>query len=111
MNIITMQVFMQRQRQYNPKLSPPEATLGTTHSAFLGHTFTLNGIRPSADRLAAPSAMPMSTTVKRVRSLPGGLSYYLRFLINLSKRTKPIDNILKKGDGFKITTEMERAIR
>ena len=55
--------------------------------------------------------MPMPTTVKQLRSLLGGLSYYRSFLKNLSKRVKPLTALLKKGARFDFTPEMDKIVR
>ncbi|CAB1110149.1 unnamed protein product [Ectocarpus sp. CCAP 1310/34] len=106
-----MRAFLQRLRKHKLKLSQPKATIGTTHSALLGHTITPDGIRPNANKVAALAAMPMPTALKRLRSLLGGLSYYRSFVKNLSRRVRPVTTILKKKSSFTFTSDMEAIVR
>ena len=55
--------------------------------------------------------MPMPTNLSQLRSLLGGLSYYRKFLPNLSKRIRPITDLLKKNVPFVFTKEMEVIVR
>ena len=55
--------------------------------------------------------IPMPTNILQLRSLLGGLSYYRNFLPNLSKRIRPITDLLKKGFPFVFTKDMEVIVR
>ena len=59
-------------------------------STFWVHVISADGVRPYDDRVAALTRMPMSTDIKQLRSLLGGLSYYRRFLPNMARRIRPI---------------------
>ncbi|CAB1118696.1 unnamed protein product [Ectocarpus sp. CCAP 1310/34] len=109
-HILTMRALLQRLRKHKLKLSPPKATIGTTNSAFLGHTITPDSIRPNANKVAALAAMPMPTDLKKLHSLLGGLSYYRSFVKNLSKRVRPVTT-LKKNSFFTFTSDMEAIVR
>ena len=53
----------------------------------------------------------MPNNVSELRSILGGLSYYRKFLPNLSRRLQPITRLLKKDVLFSFDAEMEAAIR
>ena len=53
----------------------------------------------------------MLNNVSELRSLLGGLSYYRKFLPNLSKRLQPITRLLKKDVPFSFDAEMEAVVR
>ena len=110
-HVRSMRAFFQRLRTNNLKLSPPKATIGTTHAAFLGHTITPDGVSPNPDKVAALAKMPMPTDLKQLRSLLGGLGYYRSFLKGMAKRTKPLNDLLKKNTPFVFTNEMEATVR
>ena len=55
--------------------------------------------------------MLMPTNISQLRSWLGGLSYYRKFLPNLSKRILRITDLLKKGDTFIFTKDMEVIVR
>ena len=53
----------------------------------------------------------MPNNVSELRSLLGGLSYYRKFLPNLSRRLRPIAKLLKKDVPFFFIAQMETVIR
>ena len=53
----------------------------------------------------------MANNVPELRSLLGGLSYYRKFLPNLSRRLQPITRLLKKDVPFSFDAEMEAVVR
>ena len=54
--------------------------------------------------------MPMSTDIKQLRSLIGGLSYYRKFLPNMSRHIRPMTALLKEGVVFDFTSAMEDTV-
>ena len=46
-----------------------------------------------------------------MRALLGGVGYYRKFLRDLSKRTRPITSLPRKGVKFEITSAMEVFVR
>ena len=55
--------------------------------------------------------MPMPRDPKQMRALLGGVGYYRKFLRDLSKRTRPITSLPRKGVKFEITSAMEVFVR
>ena len=93
------------------KISPSKSEIGAEEISFLGHTISPRGVRPDAKKVGALRKLPLRNNVSELRSLLGGLSYYRKFLPNLSKRQKPITKLLKKDVPFSFTAEMETVIR
>ena len=93
------------------KLSPSKARLGATDAAFLGHSISPAGVRPNAEKVLALTLMPMPRDLKQLRSLLGDLSYYLKFVPDMSKRIRPITVLLKKGIKFLFTPSIEVIVR
>ncbi len=110
-HIATMRNLFKRLRKHNLKLSPPKATIGATEADFLGHTISPDGVRPNSDKVAALTKMPMPKTVKQLRALLGGLSYYRKFLPNLAKKIRSLSSLLKKEAKFVFTDDMESIVR
>ena len=76
-HVATLVTFFARLRLRKLKLSPDESQIGAAHVDFLGHVISADGVPPNDDRVAAMTLMPMPTDIKQLRSLLGGLSYYL----------------------------------
>ena len=55
--------------------------------------------------------MPTPTDIKQLRSLLGGLSYYHKFLPNMTCRIRPLTTLLKMGAAFDFTSTMEDTVR
>ena len=63
-HVRTIRSLFERLRKHNPKLSPSKARLGATDANGLGHSISLTGLRPNAERVPALTNMPMPTDVK-----------------------------------------------
>ena len=65
------------------------------------------GVRPNADKISTSTQTPMPRDLKQVRALLGGVGYYRKFLLDLSKRIRLITSLLRKGVKFEFTPAME----
>ncbi len=110
-HIANLRLFFERLIKHNLKLSPCKTRVGATQADFLGHTICPDGVKPRADKVVALTNMPMPKDFKQLRSLLGGLSYYRKYLPNLSKRIKPIQALMKKNVKYIFTPEMEKIVR
>ena len=97
--------------KHNLKLSPPKARLSATDANFLGHSISTPALHPKAEKTSALVNTPMSTDVKQVRALMGGINYYGSFFPDLSKRLRPINSLLRKGVQFLFTPAVEKLVR
>ena len=96
-HVQTIRSLFERLRKHNIKISPSNARLGVTDANFLGHSISPAGLRPNAEKVSALINMPMPTDVKQVRALIGGINHYRKNLIDLSKKLRPINPLLRKG--------------
>ena len=110
-HVATLATFFARLRLHKLKLSPDKSRIGATRVDFLGHIISADGVRPNDDRVAALTCMLMSTDIKQLRSLLGGLSYYRKFLPKMACRIPPITALLKKGAAFDFRSRMEDTVR
>ena len=110
-HVATLATFFARLRLHKLKLYPDKSRIGAARVDFLSHVISADGVRPNDDRVAALTRMPMSTDIKQLRSLLGGLSYYRKFLPNMACRIRPITALLKKGAAFDFTSTMEDTVR
>ncbi|CAB1103210.1 unnamed protein product [Ectocarpus sp. CCAP 1310/34] len=82
--------------KFNLKLAPKKTNLGVKVVTFLGHQVTAEGIGPDPEKVRPLREVPMPTNVSQLRSLLGSLSYYRKFLKNMSAKLKPINAMLKR---------------
>ena len=84
-HVNTIRAFFERLHKHNLKLSPAKARPRTTDADFLGHSISPAGVRPNAEKVSALSFMPMLRDLKQLRPLLDDLSYYRKFLRDMSK--------------------------
>ena len=79
--------------------------IGVRVIKFLGHRLTAKGVEPDPEKVEAMAKLPMPSNVSLLRSLPDVLSYYRKFLPQMSTVARPLNKLLKKGVKFVFTTE------
>ncbi len=100
-----LEQFFERMVKFDLKLAPKKTNLGVKQVVFLGHKVTAEGVWPDPEKVTPMLNLPMPTNVSGVRSLLGSLSYYRKFLKNMSAKVKPLTALLKKGAKFVFTAE------
>ena len=103
--------FLKALTKHNLKISPSKSEIGAQEISFLGHTISPQGVKPDAKKNDALRKLPMPNNVSELRSLLGGLSYYRKFLLNLSRRLQSITRLLNKDVPFSFDAEMEAVVR
>ena len=76
--------------KHNLKISLSKSEIGAEEISFLGDTISPRGVKPDAKKVDALRKISMPNNVPELRSLLGGLSYYRKFLPDLSRRLQPI---------------------
>ena len=81
------------------KLKPSKCELFKKQINYLGHVVGHKGVTTDPKKIEAVTEWPRPTTVTEVRSFLGFVSYYRRFIPNLSKVAKPLNKLLQTLEG------------
>jgi len=76
---------------------------------FLGHVLSEEGISVDPTKVQEVLDWKVPTSVHEVRSFLGLVGYYLRFILEFSKISKPMTHLLQKDEKFVWTPECEEA--
>ena len=74
------------------KLKPSKCHLFKQQINYLGHVVSKEGVSTDPEKIKAVTEWPQLTTVTEVRSFLSFVSYYRRFIPNLSKVAKPLNS-------------------
>lgn len=78
---------------------------------FLGYIVNRNGLQVDPEKVSAIVNMPRPKTTKEIRRLVGMVSWYRKFLLNLSHILQPLTALTKKKTKFIWTSECEQAFQ
>jgi hypothetical protein len=76
---------------------------------FLGHVISREGITIDPGKVRDVLDWKPPTSVAQVRSFLGLVGYYWRFILNFSKISKPITELLKKGNKYMWSKDCDEA--
>ena len=79
--------------------------------SYLGHKIDAEGLHPLPDKLQAVKAAPTPRNVSELKSYLGLLTYYGKFLPNLSTRLQPLYQLLTKDSQWKWSKAQEKAFQ
>ena len=79
--------------------------------SYLGHKIDAEGLHPLPDKLQAVKAAPTPRNVSELKSYLGLLTYYGKFLPNLSTRLQPLYQLLAKDCQWKWAKAQEKAFQ
>jgi hypothetical protein len=78
---------------------------------FLGHGISLEGIDVDPNKVRDVLDWKPPTSITQVCSFLWLAVYYRRFILNFSKISKPITNLLKKGNKYVWSKDCEEAFK
>ncbi|XP_046612225.1 uncharacterized protein LOC124301349 [Neodiprion virginianus] len=101
--------LMKRLSDAGLTLQPDKCEFLRKEVAYLGHVITQNGLKPNPEKISAIKNYPVPKNPKQIKQFLGLIGYYRRFIPNLSKIARPINNLLKKNSPFLWTAEHQFA--
>ena len=76
---------------------------------YLGHVLSARGIRPSPKNIRAIESVPAPENITQLKSFLGMVTYYLKFLPNLSTTLSPLYCLLQKNSKWRWAKEQQAA--
>ena len=80
-----------------------------TEIKFLGHIISDKTVRPDHDRIEAILRYPAPKTQKQLRKFLGVCNFHKQFIINYASYVEPLLVLLRKGNRWKWTKELQQA--
>ncbi|RVE42148.1 hypothetical protein evm_013209 [Chilo suppressalis] len=108
-HIKSLSNIFDRLRYFILKLQPDKCEFLRKEVSYLGHIITDHGIKPNPEKVKVVQQFPQPKCPKDIKSFMGLVSYYRRFIPDLSKLAKPLTNLLKKDVPFSWQNEHQLA--
>ena len=89
-----IELVFSRLKQYQLKIKPKKSFFFQMEVSFLGHVLSAKGISPNPEKVDKLWDWPIPKTSKEVHSFIGLASYYLRFIPNFAKWSKPLNALI-----------------
>lgn len=91
----------------NIKLKLSKCQFAQSKVEYLGHTISLNEIKPLQSNIDAIMAIKPPTNQKEIQRFVGHIQYYREFIPNCSKLIAPLTKLLKKDEKFEWQNEQQ----
>jgi len=96
-------------RKYGISLNPKKSLFGLEEGKVLGHIISKDGIRVDPARIEAILQIPHPKNVKELQAFLGRINFLRRFISNLAKLIRLLNNMLKKDSKVNWTVEAKQA--
>ena len=87
--------------QHNWRVKQKKCALFLPAVEFLGHVVSAEGIKVTADKVAAVTAWPVPQCVRDVQAFLGLANFYRCFIRHFAAKAKPLTDLTQKGVTFK----------
>lgn len=91
------------------KVKRSKCSFAQQRLAYLGHIISPNGVSTDTEKIQTVKSWPVPVSVKELRSFLGLAGYYCKFVRNYGILSKPLTNMLKKGQLYLWTAETDKA--
>lgn len=102
---------LERAREKNIRFNVNKMQIASQQVRYLGHIFSYNEIKPDPDRLIAIEQMGRPKNKKDLQTFLGVINYLRPFISNLSERTAPLRELLKKNSIFLWTALHDKVVK
>ena len=102
---------LERLKAAGVRLKKPKCLFMAKEVEYLGHKVNELGIHPTADKIKAIQEAPQPHNVTELKSFLGLLSYYSKFLPNMSTTLSPLNALLQKNKRWKWRKKQQKAFK
>ncbi|UYV79768.1 K02A2.6-like [Cordylochernes scorpioides] len=106
-----LECVLQRIQEAGLKLRKDKCSFLAPSLEYLGHKIAKESLQPLPSKVEAIQAAPSPTNLTELRAFLGLLTYYSRFIPNMSSTLAPLYNLLKKERKWKWESPEERAFK
>ncbi len=110
-HIATLSTVLSRLEQAGLRLKLSKCSFMTPSVVYLGHTIDSQGLHPTADKVEAIRNAPAPTNVTELRAYLGLLTYYGKFLPQLSTTLAALYRLLRKDVQWRWSTGEKSAFQ
>lgn len=96
----TLKRVLERAREKNVRFNVNKIQFSLEEVKYLGHIFSHNSVKPDPDRLLAIEQMGRPKNKKDLQTFLGVVNFMRSFISNLSEKTAPLRELLKKNTIF-----------
>lgn len=104
-----LQSVLQILTKHQLKVKSSKCSFAQQRLAYLGHIVSPNGVSTDEEKIQVVRNWPTSTCVKELRGFLGLAGYYRKFVRHYGLLSKPLTNLLRKGQIYMWTDETEKA--
>ena len=108
-HIEVLRTVFQKLRDAKLKPNPEKCEFGRTQLKYLGHVVNEKGLHTDPEKVTAIKSIPPPKNQKELKRFFGMLSWYRRFVKDLSKVAAPLSILLKKKTEWTWNAEQDRA--
>jgi len=110
-HLATLEEVLQRMETAGLRLKKSKCKFLVPSVTYLGHQIDAQGLHPVSDKVKAIQEAPEPWNVSALKSYLGLLSYYSRFLPNMSSTLAPLYKLLKKKEPWCWSSTEREAFR
>jgi hypothetical protein len=106
-----LQSVFQILTEHHLKVKRSKCSFAQQRLAYLGHVISPNGVSTDEDKILVVKNWPTPTNVKELRGFLGLTGYYRKFVRYYGVLSKPLTNLLRKGQSYIWTATTEQAFQ
>ncbi|UYV76686.1 K02A2.6-like, partial [Cordylochernes scorpioides] len=108
-HISDIETVMNKLSDFNFSINKEKSLFFVDEINYLGHRINKNGIYPLEDKLDSIKKCPKPSNISELKSFLGMLSFYSKFVRNLSIQANPLFSLLKRSYNWNWKNEHDQA--